>query len=78
MGSLFFFAYITYHIIDIKRRNIVMILFTLLMIALVVFAVITIITILIGGVGFIVIFGDLIICILLIAWIIKHFLKKKN
>lgn len=55
-----------------------MILFTLLMIALVVFAIITIITILIGGVGFIVIFGDLIICILLIAWIIKHFLKKKN
>ena len=55
-----------------------MILFTLLMIALVVFAVITIITILIGGVGFIVVFGDLIICILLIVLIIKHFLKKKN
>lgn len=52
-----------------------MILFTFL-IALLVIAIITIVFGFVAGAGFIVMFGDVIICALIIALIVRHFIKK--
>ena len=54
-----------------------MILFTLLLITLIVLAVATIIAAIVGGSGIILIFGDVIVCIALIAVIVKLFREKK-
>lgn len=54
-----------------------MILFTLLMVILFILAIVTIVFGFIVGAGFIVMFGDVIICVLIIALIIRHFIKKK-
>ena len=55
-----------------------MILFTILLITLLILLVATVIGIgCIGSVG-IIIFGDVIICIFLIGWILKHLVKKKS
>lgn len=54
-----------------------MITFTILLIALVILAIVSVITLLAGGVGFLITFGDVIICGFLIYLIIKHFIKKK-
>lgn len=54
-----------------------MILFTILLLMFIILTAITILAISIGGSIFVVIFGDVIICILLIVQIMKH-LRKKN
>lgn len=54
-----------------------MILFTFLIATLFVLAIATIIFGFIVGTGFIVVFGDAIICALIIALIVRHFTKKK-
>lgn len=54
-----------------------MILFTFLIATLFVLAIATIIFGFIVGTGFIVIFGDAIICALIITLIVRHFIKKK-
>lgn len=54
-----------------------MILFTVLLLALLLFMVCAIIVIGTGGIAFILVFGDVIICIWLIVIIIKHLRKKK-
>ena len=54
-----------------------MILFTLLMVVLVVLAAIVVLVLGVGGTAFLLVFGDVIICIWLIVVIIKHIFKKK-
>lgn len=54
-----------------------MILFMTLLIMALLLAVFTVFAIAIGGSVFIVVFGDVIVCILLIVWIIKKLFKKK-
>lgn len=54
-----------------------MITFTLLLIALIVVAIISIISIIIGGAGFIALFGDVIICGLIIWLLVKLFRRRK-
>ena len=55
-----------------------MILFTILLLILLILTVVTVLAISIGGSAFIVIFGDVIVCIFIIVWIIKKiFFKKK-
>ena len=55
-----------------------MITFTFLMITLAVLAVALVITLLTGGVAFAVVFGDLIICIGVIVFIVKIFGKRRR
>lgn len=55
-----------------------MILFTILMITLLILAVITVTAISIGGAGFIIVFGDVIVCIVFIALLIKFLAKRKK
>ena len=54
-----------------------MILFTTLLIMALLLAVFTVFAIAVGGSVFIVVFGDVIVCIFLIVWIIKKLFKKK-
>ena len=53
-----------------------MILFTILTIVLIALIAITIAAITIGGVGFIIIFGDVIVCVFIIMWVLKKLWKK--
>lgn len=55
-----------------------MILFTILLFALLILSVLVILTIGIGGIAFLLVFGDVIICIWIIVMIIKHFIKHKK
>ena len=54
-----------------------MILFMTLLIMALLLAVFTVFAIAIGGSVFVVVFGDVIVCIFLIVWIIKKLFKKK-
>ena len=54
-----------------------MILFITLLIMALLLAVFTVFAIAIGGSVFIVVFGDVIVCIFLIVWIVKKLFKKK-
>ena len=55
-----------------------MILFTILASILLVLVVITVSAIAIGGAGFVIVFGDVIVCIVLIALLIKLIAKRKR
>ena len=55
-----------------------MILFTILLIMCIVLALITIAAISAGGVLFIVLFGDVIICVWLLICIMKRIIRKKK
>lgn len=55
-----------------------MILFTILLTILIILVVITVSAIAIGGSAFIVIFGDVIVCIVFIVLIMKWLLKRRN
>lgn len=56
-----------------------MILFLILSLILIALIVLTIIVFAAGGTAFIVVFGDVIVCIFILAWIIKKiFFKKKD
>lgn len=56
-----------------------MILFITLLIMALLLAVFTVFAIAIGGSVFIVVFGDVIVCVFLILWVIKKlFFKKKS
>jgi len=55
-----------------------MILFITLLITLLVLAVIVALAIGIGGAAFIIVFGDVIVCILIIVWIMKKILKRRK
>lgn len=53
-----------------------MILTIIFLIALIVTAIVTVVSAIIGGLGFAVIFGDVIVFGLIIYWIVKKILKK--
>ena len=55
-----------------------MILFTILLLTCIFLGVIAVFTISIGGTAFIVIFGDVIVCIALIIWIMKLIFKRRK
>lgn len=55
-----------------------MILFIGLLLALVFAVVMTVLSIMVGGSIGIVVFGDVIICVLIIVWIIKRIANKKK
>lgn len=55
-----------------------MVLFTTLMITLLITAIILLFTVGFGGAVLVVVFGDAILCVLLIALIIRHFIKKRK
>ena len=55
-----------------------MILFTILLVVLLLFGIFAVFAIIAGGGAFILVFGDVIICIGLIILIIKHFMKRKK
>lgn len=55
-----------------------MILFTILCMILLLLTVITVFAISVGGSIMIVLFGDVIVCGVLIAWILKRLAKKKK
>lgn len=55
-----------------------MFLFLVLLITLIILILITAFVIGIFGAGFIIIFGDVIVCVLIIAWIIKKIISKKK
>lgn len=53
-----------------------MILTIIFLIALIVTAIVTVVSAIIGGLSFVVIFGDIIVFGLIIYWIVKKILKK--
>ena len=55
-----------------------MITFLALALIMVILAVVSVIILAVGGSAFILIFGDLIVCIAIIVWIIKHFSRRKS
>lgn len=56
-----------------------MILFLILSLILIALIALTIIVLAAGGTAFIIVFGDVIVCIFILAWIIKKiFFKKKD
>lgn len=59
------------------KGGIYMITFTILMIILAILMVVSVIVISVGGAAFIIVFGDIIICVFILIWIIKNLFKKK-
>lgn len=55
-----------------------MILFTILLIILLILCVIALAALVVGGVVGYILFGDLIICIMLVVWIMRRHYKKKQ
>lgn len=55
-----------------------MILFITLLLMLLILIVVTVLAVSIGGSIAIVLFGDVIVCIFIIAWIIKRLIKRKT
>lgn len=55
-----------------------MILATILLLTLAILVTITAIALSVGGAAFIIVFGDVIVCILVIAWIVKRLLGRKK
>ena len=55
-----------------------MILFTILMITLLLLVFVTVISISIGGAAFIIVFGDVIVCVAIIIWMVRHLTKRKK
>ena len=56
----------------------IMILFVILLITALVLAVITVAALSIGGAAFIITFGDVIVCIAILIWIMKRLFRKKK
>lgn len=55
-----------------------MILSTILLITFIVLMVTTIIALSVGGAAFILVFGDVIVCMAIIIWIVKRLTKRKK
>lgn len=55
-----------------------MILSTILLITFIVLMVTTIIALGVGGAAFILVFGDVIVCMAIIIWIVKRLTKRKK
>jgi hypothetical protein len=55
-----------------------MILFVILLVTLLVLLGFTISSILLGGTAILLVFGDVILCVLLIVWIVKRLIRKNK
>lgn len=55
-----------------------MILTTILLITFIVLMVTTVIALSVGGAAFILVFGDVIVCMAIIVWIVKRLIKRKK
>lgn len=55
-----------------------MILTTILLITFIVLMVTTVIALSVGGAAFILVFGDVIVCMTIIIWIVKRLTKRKK
>jgi hypothetical protein len=55
-----------------------MILTTILLITFIVLMVTTVIALSVGGAAFILVFGDVIVCMAIIIWIVKRLTKRKK
>lgn len=55
-----------------------MILSTILLITFIVLMVTTVIALSVGGAAFILVFGDVIVCMAIIIWIVKRLTKRKK
>ena len=55
-----------------------MVLFLILLLTIIILLAIVVIAVSVGGSIFIVVFGDVIVCIFLIGLIIKHLLKRRK
>lgn len=55
-----------------------MILITILLLMLILLTIITVLAVSVGGAVFIVVFGDVIVCIFLIVWLLKRLITKKK
>lgn len=55
-----------------------MILTTILLITFIVLMVMTVIALSMGGAAFILVFGDVIVCMAIIIWIVKRLTKRKK
>ena len=55
-----------------------MVLFTILLLILVILIIFTVAVVSVGGAAFIIMFADVIVCIALIAWIMKLIFKKRG
>lgn len=55
-----------------------MILFVILLLTVLVLMVITVAALSIGGAAFIITFGDVIVCIAILIWILKRLFRKKK
>ena len=54
-----------------------MVLFTILLLMVLILTLITAFTIAIGGSVFVVIFGDVIVCVFILIWVMKKLFRKK-
>ena len=62
-----------------KRKGVCkMILFTILLITLAIIAVSSVLILSVGGAAFIVIFGDLVVCMAIIIWIMRRLAKRRK
>lgn len=55
-----------------------MILFLILLLTVILLTLITVIAISVGGTAFIILFGDVIVCIVILIWVMKHLFKRKR
>ena len=55
-----------------------MILFVILLLIVAILTAITVFAISVGGAVFVILFGDVIVCIALIVWFMKHRINKKK
>ena len=55
-----------------------MLLFLILALMLIVLTVTVVIAVALGGSAFIIVFGDVIVCIFIIVWIIRRMFKRKR
>lgn len=55
-----------------------MILFIMLVLTLFILTVFTVVAVSIGGAAFIIVFGDVIICVLLIVWLLRYLTRRRR
>ena len=76
MDSSLFYAQYTTTIVEVEVN--MMILFLILLLMLVILAIIVVLAVSVGGAAFILVFGDVIVCMVLIGLILKHLFKRRK
>lgn len=55
-----------------------MVLFLILLLITIILAIVTVVAVSIGGATFIILFGDVIVCVFIIVWIMKRLFRRKR